>query len=367
MPSIPDEPTRKQADAALDTLDALLDEFPFAFDPVAGFKEFANPSRSVALSMLMTPVLRPALPPAVPLHVTNAPAGGTGKSYLADLASAIAVGERCAVVAKSPSPEETEKRLIGTALNGQPLTLIDNVNGDLRSEFLCQAIERPLLQVRALGTSELARISNATTYFANGNNIKISEDLVRRTIQCSLDADMERPETRKFTYDPLAEILADRGRYVAAVLTVARAYVVAGMPRRPPEFASFDRWSDLVRGSLIWLGCADPVETVAELSASDPVRDQRAEVFRAIAATMPEEARGHRVTEILKAANERAALHDTLMLVAKGDGGDNGGVDGKRLGKWLAASENVIAGGLKLVRNAGDRSRIRWQLHRVER
>jgi putative DNA primase/helicase len=173
----------------------------------------------VALSALMTPVLRPALAPAVPLHACNAPAGGTGKSYLFDLASSIAIGERCPVLSRSTNPDETEKRLVGAALDGQPIVSIDNCNGELRSEFLCQAVERPLLQVRALGSSALVRIPNAATCFANGNNIQIAEDLVRRTIQCRMDANMESPETRQFKRDPLARVLAHRGHYVAAILT----------------------------------------------------------------------------------------------------------------------------------------------------
>jgi putative DNA primase/helicase len=153
MPSIPEAPTRRDAHAASKVLCGLLAEFPFADEA----------SRSVALSMLMTPTLRPALSPAVPLHNTSAPSPGAGKSYLADLAAAIATGERCPVITRSPSAEETEKRLVGAALTGQPIIAIDNVNGELRSDFLCQAVERPLLQVRALGTSDLARIANAVT------------------------------------------------------------------------------------------------------------------------------------------------------------------------------------------------------------
>ena len=52
MPAIPDKPTRDSAQAALAFLDALLAEFPFADDA----------SRSVALSALITPVIRGAVP-----------------------------------------------------------------------------------------------------------------------------------------------------------------------------------------------------------------------------------------------------------------------------------------------------------------
>ena len=67
-------------------LDGLLDEFPF--------KDGGGPKsvdRAVALSELLTPVLRGAMPTA-PMHLANAPQPGTGKSYLADLASCIATG-----------------------------------------------------------------------------------------------------------------------------------------------------------------------------------------------------------------------------------------------------------------------------------
>ena len=89
------------------------------------------------------------------MHLANAPQPGTGKSYLADLASCIATGERCAVVAFSPSPEETEKRLNGSALGGHPILALDNASGTIDGDLLCQITERPLLQLRPLGTSRM--------------------------------------------------------------------------------------------------------------------------------------------------------------------------------------------------------------------
>ncbi len=75
MPPIPDAPTKQDALDALATLNELFTEFPFASDAC----------RSVAMSMLMTPVLRSALTPAVPLHIITAPEAGSGKSYLQDM------------------------------------------------------------------------------------------------------------------------------------------------------------------------------------------------------------------------------------------------------------------------------------------
>ena len=89
---------------------------------------------------------------------------------------------------------------------------------------------------------------------------------------------MEDPSNRTFSGDPVATVLADRGRYIAATLTIARAYLVAGQPNQPRRLASFERWSDLVCGALRWLKWEDPVNTMSVLRADDPTRQHLAAV-----------------------------------------------------------------------------------------
>lgn len=162
LPAMPDRPTRENALAALAYLDKLLDEFPFVDDA----------SRSAALSGLITPVVRGAMPVA-PLHATTAPVAGSGKSYIIDLASAISTGERAPVIAAGRNEEETEKRLGAALLNGQAIVSIDNVNGQLGGDALCQMIERPVVSVRPLGVSKLVKIERSprsTTHTASSSS-----------------------------------------------------------------------------------------------------------------------------------------------------------------------------------------------------
>ena len=186
--------------------------------------------------------------PAVPLHAITAPESGTGKSYLADIASAIATGDRCYVQSTAPDdPAETEKRLIGAALGGFPLIGLDNCNDGqgLSGDFLAQLVERPNLQCRRLGRSDMVRLTNTFVVLANGNNVVLQADMVRRSIVCVLDANCERPSGREFKHNPIEMVLADRRRYVAAVLTIARGYIEAGRPGKLPPLPSFGPWSDL--------------------------------------------------------------------------------------------------------------------------
>ena len=276
LPPLPQRPTRDEAVAALAFLNGLLAEFPFV----------DQESRAVALSMLITPVVRAAVAPVVPLHLVKAPQPGTGKSYLANLASLIATGKPCSVIAIDKTLEETEKRLVGTILTGHPIVSIDNARELLQGPILCQAIEQPLLQLRRLGSSDMIEVANTLTVFANGNNLTIADDLVRRTVSCQLDANEENPETRSFRADPVLMVQRHRGAYVAACLTIVRAYIAAGLPGRLPPPPSFGAWSDRLRSALVWLDCPDPVLTMETARDDDPVRQARAAVFAAWASEL---------------------------------------------------------------------------------
>jgi hypothetical protein len=271
MPPIPDKPTREDALAALALIEDLLAGFPLV-DDVA---------RAVALSAILTPILRGAFPVA-PMHASRAPTAGSGKSFLWDLVAAIAIGQAMPVMSTGGSEEELEKRLGAAMLAGQPLISIDNISGELAGDALCQIIERPVVEIRILGRSERVRIeARGTSTYATGNNFTIVGDLTRRIITVNLDPGVERPELREFKFDPLERVLADRGKYIAAALTIGRAYVVAGRPGKVKPLASFEPWSDLVRSSLIWLGKADAIKSMEAAREEDPERIELSEMLEA--------------------------------------------------------------------------------------
>ena len=296
-----------------------------------------------------------------PMHAFRAPTAGTGKSYLIDLIGAIATGRICPAVTMSDRPEEAEKRLGGMLLAGCALISIDNVNGELGGDLLCQAIERPLVQVRRLGASDMIEIDNRCCILANGNNLRISGDATRRTLLASLDANMERPELRTFDFDPVEQVLADRGRYVTACLTIVRAYLLAGSPNRLDPLASFGDWSNRVRSALVWLGCADPCASIEAARHDDPELGDLRDLLGAWEADLSV---GERYTtrSIIDAAEGKILdpefghatadyrfpeLRDVLLRVA----GSRGGIDPKRFGEWLVRYNGRIVGNLHLIRD----------------
>lgn len=116
--------------------------------------------------------------------------------------------------------------------------------------------------------------------FLNGNNIIIAADLVPRTVMSRLDPQLEQPENRVFKENPIERVRADRGKYLAAVFTIVRAYKAAGCPRQEHKIvAGFEAWSRLVQQPLIWLGEADPFGSMEELKALDPKQDELHELL----------------------------------------------------------------------------------------
>jgi putative DNA primase/helicase len=372
MPAIADHPTRQDAEAALKLIEGLLTGFPFV-DDVA---------RTVALSAIMSPVVRGAFTVA-PLHASRAPTAGSGKSFLWDIVAAIAIGQFMPVMSAGASEEETEKRLGAALMAGQPLISIDNISAELGGDALCQIIERPVVDIRILGRSECVRIeAGGTSLFATGNNFTIVGDVCRRVITANLDPATERPELRQFAFDPIELVMADRGKYIAAALTICRAYFVAGRPDRAPRLASFEGWSDTVRSALMWLGKDDPVKSMEDTRAEDPERIELSDMLEAWAAVIgagPETRMklAAVLTKGLSMSREHAVadleptypdFHAALFAMAQRNAnrtGKSGPPNARMFGKWLQRFKGRIVNGKRFANLCDSKHGNEWWIEQV--
>lgn len=268
VPDIKKKPTKDDASAALSRIRSLFDEVPFS----GADEEERNISRSVAMSAIMTPILRCAFMMA-PFFVFRAHAAGTGKSYLVNMISTMANGNYCPMVSFRGDADEREKRLGGLLMEGLPLLCLDNIpeNAEINDTLLCQMVEQPLIKVRVLGESTMQNCEWRGTILASGNNIQVSDDMTRRSMTCSLASNVENPENRKFKRDPIREIADRRGGFIADILTIARAYHLSkDKPKDIKPLNSFDGWSHFVREPLIWLGEEDPCRSIQKAKDEDP-------------------------------------------------------------------------------------------------
>lgn len=361
FPALPRDPDRDMALRALGFLKDLISTFPFV----------SEADRSVALSAILTALVRRSLPTA-PLHGFNAPTAGSGKSMLVDLASLIATARPAPVIAQGKSEEEMEKRLGAALIAGDVLIAIDNCEEPLGGELLCQTMTQTSLKVRILGQSVNAEVPSNAAIFATGNNLTFEGDMTRRALRATLDPGVERPELRAFDRDPLAMVSERRGDYVSAGLTVLRAFHIAGRPEMRAPLGSFAEWSRWIRDALIWLGEADPCDTMEDLRGADPKLEALTSVLEGwheVIGLKPVNVR-----DIIQLATEQrpqlygraefahSEFREALLRIA----GEGGAINGRRLGRWIGSHQNRIVGGLRLVNAGVSAGHTRWQLQHAE-
>ncbi len=259
------EPTVEAAYAALALLNELLSEFSYD-SPI---------DQSAALSAIFTAVTRASYAYAPAFH-TKASTIGSGKSYQNELIGAFAKPGFTQKVSYPTTSEEATKAILSLLLPSPAVIEFD----DMATDWIPHGIINRMLTAesitdRILGVSKTATVSTRTLFLSSGNNVGPVRDLLRRVITINIDHRCATPATKSYTGSPVESVRKDRGRYVAAVLTIILAWKAAGSPRTNVEnIATYGgAWADYCRHPLIWLGLADPATALLEQVKHDPDAD----------------------------------------------------------------------------------------------
>jgi hypothetical protein len=104
-----------------------------------------------------------------------------------------------------------------------------------------------------------------------------------------------------------------------------RAFILDGRPCSTPSIGSYEGWSRWVRDPLIWLGRADPAETMELARGSDP----RLAALKTILAQWSAQIGDLRITEqeVIAKASERGAMNSRRY---RGQARDADAVVGRR-------------------------------------
>jgi len=258
-PGVPERLTVEDARQAVELLLGLVADFPFV----------ADSDRAAYVAALMTLVVRHLIEGPVPMFPIRAPTPGTGKGLLAAVIVLIGTGREPAIMTMPKASEELRKRITSLVIAGTPCVNLDNVSGTLGSDVLAAALTSSEWEDRILGRSEMVRLPNRLVWLATGNNFGFGSTLGRRVVPIDLDAELENPEDRADFKQPdlLRHVRRYRGRYVAATLTILRAFHLAGRPAHGgSRVGSFEDWDDLIRSAVIWSGVDDPA------GSGDPTR-----------------------------------------------------------------------------------------------
>jgi hypothetical protein len=148
-----------------------------------------------------------------------------------------------------------------------------------------------------------------------GNNLALGGDMPRRCYWIRMDAEESRPWLRKpevFKHPDLkAWVHANRGQQLSAVLTLGRAWFLAGRPlASTPILGTFEEWSKVVGGVLAFCGVDGFLGNLDDLyEKSDPSQTAWEAFLAALMEKMP--SAGFKVADVtdrIKSDPELAAI-----------------------------------------------------------
>ena len=247
--------TRDNARNAANILCDLIKDFPFeVVDDVCY-------GPSVWMSLVLTLVTRHLFDGPTPLFMFDANKPATGKTILVQLAAIIVHGSMPEMSAAPTNDDEARKRLLALTLESVPLHVMDNSRGVFGTPAIEMAITSGKIRDRVLGVSQTASGPFKTVLALTGNNISVTGDMTRRICGTRLETELEHPEDRD-DFDVrniLDAAQRRRAEFLQAALTMVAAYLRAGSPDVGlSPWGSFESWSAIVRGAIVWAGLPDP-------------------------------------------------------------------------------------------------------------
>ena len=250
-------------------IEEVFGDFPFD----------GSPSSAHALALTIQPFARPLISGPTPFYLVDAPTPGSGKGKIVEAATGIFI-PRGAV----PTPgdvkddDEWRKRITTGLLSGKSHIWFDNINKRVDSGSLAAALTAGEWQDRLLGGNTETIIPVRCTWTGTGNNTQLSDELIRRTVYIRIVSELENPQERTgFRHPDLPGWIAtNRPRLIAAVLTLVKAWIAAGMPAYSGKpLGSYENWCRVLGGILETVGIPGFLGNRNELSQkTNPDRDK---------------------------------------------------------------------------------------------
>ncbi|MCK5695576.1 MAG: hypothetical protein KAH62_03050, partial [Desulfobacula sp.] len=239
-----------QVRESVDLLIDKLTDFPFV----------DNSSLCNAIGLMITPIVRPSIDGIVPLALVESTQKGTGKGLLTSMIHLIATGKMPQTLTMPGSEGEIRRQITSAYTTGKQIRVYDNVDRIINSPAFASALTTSEWADRTLGKSQIRSYPNNITWIINGNNIRLGGDISRRCYVIQLDPKNSRPWQRTdFKYpNLLSHVKKNRSSLLSAILTLVRAWFVAGQPVAvTPTMGSFEEWTRVVGGILHQAGLTD--------------------------------------------------------------------------------------------------------------
>lgn len=254
--AISSTPSRPEVTAAIEMIDDLLADFPLVSDA----------DRAHAFGILLLPFVRELVEGPTPLHLVDSPKAGSGKGLL--VSTLLHPSSGCvAMLGPGRDEDEWRKRITSLLVAGHGYAVFDNIPGRLDSAPLASVLTVRDWEDRILGATQQVRLPNRVTWCATGNNLKLSDEMTRRSLLIRLDAGVERPEDRTDFRHPdlLSYVTRNRAAIVIAAMTIVQSWIAEGRPAGDRTLGSFESWANVIGGILKTAGVTGFLENRSRL------------------------------------------------------------------------------------------------------
>lgn len=235
---------------------SFLKEEVFCDFPFASETDFTH-----LIAILVTGIVREMIEGPTPLFIINATSPGSGKSLLAELVSLILTGSASEARAIPKSEEEMRKSITSELMRGPRLVLYDNADQEsekIHSPTLAAVLTSTIWTDRILSQSKMTSVENRTLWLLTGNNVGLTSELFRRSVQVKLEPNTSKPWERQSNDFKHANIkswvCANRGEIMTNLLTICNSWVESGAKPSTKTIGSFEAWANIVGGIIEHIG-----------------------------------------------------------------------------------------------------------------
>lgn len=222
-----------------------------------GFPFDSQASRAHLFACLLARIIGPAVP-LKPAFLFDKATPRTGASLMAATVALILTGDLPSFVSAPTdgrhSVSEMTKGLSAAASESNGVVLMDNATGLLNDPEWARYATSEVWQSRRLRTSDRnVRVSRRNLVdIITANNLMLTAESAGRVCISRLDAGMEDPTGRHFTFSPDNEARNHREYYVQAIAGLVLHWL--GKGGRPQQsatgWAGYEQWRDITGGIL---------------------------------------------------------------------------------------------------------------------
>lgn len=244
--------TEADRDAAIAEIEKVFGDFPYASYLGDDADNGAAGSKAAMYALLLAPLVREVFEGNMPIFAINKPEAGTGATLLFESIYYVWTGEK-APATQWPGGDDGEVRKQATSMliEASAALFWDNVNSFIGGAVI-PTLATGRHRDRRLGGNEMFEGAVRAPIVFAGNGLKMSDEIVRRTVPIYLDAGTVDPtEGRNFSIEDLPGYLeANRSKVLAALITMVRWWAHKGMKPSKHRIASFENFTAIMGGIL---------------------------------------------------------------------------------------------------------------------